>query len=74
MLSLVLCYGRPEILCAEEEGQTTTWNAFALDGFSDDCSGLVAWLAQSLAKLLHTVSIHNDGMPSKHTERHIIHA
>ena len=46
--------------------RTVTWNAFALDGFSDDGSGLMTWLAQSLAKLLHTVSVHNDGMPATH--------
>lgn len=41
-----------------------TWNAFALNGFGYDGSGLVAWLAQSLTKLLYAVSVDNDSMPA----------
>lgn len=52
----------------EEWNVTFTWNAFALDGFSNDGSGLMAGLAQSLAELLHAVSIHNDGMPAMHND------
>lgn len=44
-----------------------TWNAFALNGFGYDGSGLVAWLAQSLAKLLYAVSVNNDSMPAMDT-------
>lgn len=72
---------RLEIICARVRAmhlrmrsgqwQTITWNAFALDGFSNDGGGLMAWLAQSLAKLLHTVSVHNDGMPAIHTYTNI---
>lgn len=55
---------------ADEEGQTITWNPFAFDGFSNNCSRLMTWLAQSLAKLFNTVTIHNNGMPAKlkHTD------
>lgn len=45
-----------------------TWNAFALDGFCNDGSGLMAWLTQSFAELLHTVSIDDDGMPPRHNQ------
>lgn len=61
---------------ADEEWTVTfTWNAFALDSFSNDGSGLMAWLAQSLAELLHAVSIHNDGMPAIHNDvTQVIHS
>ncbi len=46
-------------------GKKYTRNAFALDGFGDDGSGLVAWLAYGFTQLFHTVAIHNDSMPPK---------
>lgn len=54
-------------------GQWVTWNAFALDGFCNDGSGLMAWLAQSLAKLFHAVSVHNYSMPTTHIHTHQSH-
>lgn len=44
-----------------------TRNAFALNGLGNDGSGLVAWLAHGFTQLLHTVAIHNDGMPPENT-------
>ena len=45
-----------------------TWDALALDSLGDDGEGLVAGLTQHLAQLLHTVAVHNDGMPAGKTE------
>lgn len=45
---------------------TITRNAFPLDGFSNDGCGLMARLTQGFAELLHTVSIHDNGMPATH--------
>lgn len=45
-----------------------TWDAFALDGLSDDGQWLVAWLTQHLAQLLHTVAVHDDGLPAATTQ------
>lgn len=44
-----------------------TWDAFALNGLGDDGERLVAGLTQDLTQLLHTVSVHNDGMPAAKT-------
>lgn len=51
--------------------QRVTWNAFALDSFGNDGSRLMACMAQSLAELLHAVSIHNDSVPTRRTKTHI---
>lgn len=45
-----------------------TWDAFALDGLSDDGQWLVARLTQHLAQLLHTVAVHDDGLPAAITQ------
>lgn len=45
-----------------------TWDAFALDGLSDDGQWLVARLTQHLAQLLHTVAVHDDGLPAATTQ------
>lgn len=53
-----------------------TWNSFAFDGFGNDGGGLMACVAQSLAELLHTVSIHDDSVPSNrntHTQLCMLH-
>lgn len=41
-----------------------TWDAFSLDRLGDDGERLVARLTQHLTELLHTVAVHNDGLPS----------
>lgn len=45
-----------------------TWDAFALDGLSDDGQWLVPRLTQHLAQLLHTVAVHDDGLPAALTQ------
>lgn len=45
-----------------------TWDAFALDGLGDDGQWLVARLTQHLAQLLHTVAVHDDGLPAAITQ------
>lgn len=45
-----------------------TWDASALDSLGDDSKWLVTRLTQHLAELLHTVAVHNDGMPAGKTE------
>lgn len=42
-----------------------TWNAFSLYGPGYDCDWLMAGLIQNLTELLHTVAIHNHGMPAE---------
>lgn len=46
-----------------------TWDALALDGLSDDGQWLVARLTQHLAQLLHTVAVHDDGLPAAITQQ-----
>lgn len=45
-----------------------TWDPFALDGLGDDGQWLVARLTQHLAQLLHTVAVHDDGLPTAMTQ------
>lgn len=45
-----------------------TWDALALDSFGDDGKWLVARLTHHLTQLLHTVAVHNDGVPAGKTE------
>lgn len=44
-----------------------TWDALALDSLGDDGKWLVARLTEHLTQLLHTVAVHNDGMPAGKT-------
>lgn len=41
-----------------------TWDPPALEGLGDDGRRLVLGLAKGLAQLLHTVSVHDDGVPA----------
>lgn len=45
-----------------------TWDALALGSLGDDGKWLMAGLTQHLTQLLHTVAVHNDGMPAGETE------
>lgn len=45
-----------------------TWDALALDGPGDDGERLMSGLAQRLTQLLHTVAVHNDGVPAAKTQ------
>lgn len=62
--SLISTFGN---VCVRER-DFCTWDAFAFDSLGDDCKRLVAGLTQHLTQLLHTVAIHNDGVPAGKTE------
>lgn len=46
-----------------------TWYAFAFKSLCNDSRWLMFGLAKGFAKFLHTVSINNDSMPAKNTNR-----
>lgn len=69
-----VCHSGLSHLCeGEEDACTITGNAFPLDGFSNDGCGLMARLTQGFAELLHTVSIHDDGMPATDVRTSLAH-
>jgi len=46
-----------------------TWDALALDSLGNDGKWLMAGLTQHFAQLLHTVAVHNDGLPAGKSEK-----